>query len=113
MKNLLLALALIFGTSTLVSAGNHPALTYPSGAFATTGTTVEVTPWHKGALVYQGGIVLPGPWYTTCPGMPSMVLNSKNSRIITLSNGKHMMVACMGCKEDAEKNPEKYKTFMF
>lgn len=113
MKNTLLALALMLGTATFTFAGNHPALTYPTGSFATTSGMVEVNPWHKGALAYQGGIVIPGPWYTTCPGMPSMVLNSKNSKVITLSNGKRMTVACLACTADAENNPEKYKIYMY
>ena len=111
-KFTLLVLGFFFGTAAFSFAGNHPALTTPSGRFATTGGLVDFNPWHKG-VAYQGGVVVPGPWYTTCPGMPSMVLNSKTSRIIVLSNGKRMMVACLGCKEDAERNPAKYKAFMF
>lgn len=112
-KYALLALAFTFGTFVSVFGGNHPALTYLSGGFATTSGMVEVSPWHKGALVYQEGIVVPGPWYTTCPGMPSMVLNSKTSKVITLSNGKRMTVACLACKADAERNPDKYKIYMY
>jgi len=114
-KSVLLALALMFGTIVSAFAGNHPALTYPTGGFATSGDQVAsgVNPWHKNLLNYPSGIVVPGPWYTTCPGMPNMVLNSKTSKVIVLSNGKHMTVACLACKEEAENNPEKYKIYMY
>ena len=114
-KFAVLAFAFIFGTTAASFAGNHPALTYPAGQFATTGGTVEVTPWHKNVLAYQGGVVTPGPWYGYCPvAGKANAFSSKHPGVeVALSNGKKMMVCCVPCKDDAEKDLAKYKAFIY
>ena len=109
----ILVFVLAFGFTTLSFAGNHPALTYPSGQFSATGGKVEVGPWHKGALAYQGGVVVPGPWYSNCP-VTRQVINSKHPGAeVALSNGKRALVCCVPCKKDIEKDLGKYQAYLF
>jgi hypothetical protein len=55
---MLWAAVLTLGTAGMSFAGNHPALTYPSGILVAADSavqSVEVTPWHKGALTFAAG----------------------------------------------------------
>jgi len=112
MKTLTLALALILGTITTSFAGNHPALTYPMGKFATIGGTVNVTPWAKNVLNYQGGVVVAAAGNGICPVMNHRI-TSKHNATIALSNGKYMNVCCRPCKDVVEKDLGKFKTYMY
>ncbi|HJT24179.1 MAG TPA: hypothetical protein VJ873_06355 [bacterium] len=108
----ILSMILFFAIAVAGFAGNHPALTTPSGQLATTPTLVEVTPWHKG-MSYVGGVVTPGAWYAACPVL-GQTLNGKRPGVeVTLSNGKKMTVCCVPCKADAEKNLTKFQPFMY
>lgn len=104
------AFALIF--TTLSFAGNRPALTYPEARLAATTGTVAVTPWQKGALAYQGGIVVAKAGNNVCPVMGNSI-TSKREAVVTLSNGRHMEVCCTPCKQEAEKDLAKYQAFMY
>lgn len=114
MKTLTFALTFAFALAftTLSFAGNNPALTYPAGQLAVTAGTTDVTPWHKGALANQGGIVVAKAGNGVCPVM-SHKISSKHNAVIALSNGKHMEVCCPACKQEIEKDLAKYEAFMF
>lgn len=111
----LLAQALIIGSAALSYAGNIPAVTYPQGALATSNSSVqmaETNPWHKGAQQYASGIVVAGPSYKICP-VSHATLNSKHEAVVTLSNGKMIMLANAGLKSVVEADLKKYAPFMF
>ena len=114
MKTLTFALTTAFALAftTLSFAGNHPVLTYPTAQLATTAGTVDVTPWHKGALSHQGGIVVAKAGNGVCPVMNHKI-TSKHNAMIALSNGKQMEVCCPSCKQHVEKDLAKYQAFMF
>ncbi len=109
-------MAMVFGITTLSFAGNHPALTYPQGAIATSDSPAQVAetnPWHKGALKYASGLVVFGPWYTSCP-VSHAALNSKHPGVVVaLSNGKLILLASAGLKGEVEANPGKYAAYMY
>jgi hypothetical protein len=109
------AAALTLGTAGMSFAGNHPALTYPTAVLAgVPGQLDEATPWHKGALHYQTGIVASsGVWYSHCPVMTNVVLNSKHESEVTLSNGKRIMLSWAGLKDTVEANLSKYEPYMY
>jgi glucose/arabinose dehydrogenase len=113
---LALALATVFGITTLSFAGNHPALTYPQGAVATSDSPVqmaETNPWHKNTLKYASGAVVAKPWYTTCP-VSHVAFNSKHpGAVVTLSNGKLILLASAVLKGEVEANPGKYEAYMY
>ena len=109
---LVLASAFILGFTPLSFAGNHPALTYPAAQMATTAGSVDVSPWHKGALTYLGGIVVAKAGTGVCPVMNHKI-TSKHNAVVALSNGKHAEVCCPVCKEEIEKDLAKYEAFMF
>ena len=120
MKNLTLvvAMALVFGTVSLSFAGNRPALTYPmAGSLVGSNPTSqmdEVTPWHKGALHYPTGVVTSaGLWYSHCPVMTNVILNSKHQTEVTLSNGKRIMLSWGGLKDVVEADLQKYEAYMY
>ncbi len=107
-----LAVALILGTTTFSFAGNHPAVTYPAGKFATTGGNTQVTPWNKGSLQYPGGVVVAKAENGVCPVMGHKI-TSKHNAVVVLSNGKHMTLCCVPCKQSVEQNLAKYQDLMY
>lgn len=113
---LALALATVFGITTMSFAGNQPALTYPQGAVAAPGSPAQVAetnPWHKSTLTYASGAVVAKPWYTTCP-VSHAAFNSKHpGTVVTLSNGKLILLASSGLKGEVEANPSKYAPYMY
>jgi hypothetical protein len=116
-KITLTAAALLLGVAGTSFAGNRPALTYPAGILASSSEAAqmdEVTPWHKGALHHMAAAsVGPGVWYTHCPVMTGVVLNSKHEAEVTLSNGKKIMLSCAGLKDTVEADLEKYEPYMY
>lgn len=114
-KYIISALVIMLGTAVSVYAGNHPALPAGPGiSLSSIHTGYEIGPkGHKTTFIIPGSVVEVGAWYRTCPGMPGMILNPKSSTEVVLSNGKKMMLACFSCKEDAEKNPAKYKMYTY
>src|SRR5579872_1332849 len=120
MKNsiFVVAMALVFGTVSLSFAGNRPALTSPmAGSLVSanlTGQVDEVTPWHKGALHYPtGAVVSSGLWYSHCPVKTNVILNSKHSFEVTLSNGKKITLSSPDLKEVVEADLKKYEAYMY
>ena len=111
-----LLILFVFGITVSSFAGNHPALTYPAGKWATAGNVAPektALPGKTGPLHYATGVVAAtGAWYSTCPVLKNPI-NSKHEAMITLTNGKSMMVCCAPCKKNAEKSLGKYKMFMF
>ncbi len=106
--------ALILGMATASFAGNRPAVVYPQGTLATAPQVVELTPWNKGALRPTAGIVMgTGAWYTHCPVMTNVILNSKHESEVTLSNGKRIMLSWAGLKGVVEANLSKYEPYMY
>jgi hypothetical protein len=119
MKNLVKAAAMVLtlGTAAFSFAGNNPAVTYPSGTMVTsnpTGQIQEANPWNKGAVQHLAanfnGL---GVWYTHCPVMANLILNSKHGVEVTLSNGKQIMLSSANLKETVEANLQKYAAYMF
>ena len=120
MKNssLVVAMALVLGTVGLSFGGNRPALTYPmAGSLVSANPSNqvdEVTPWHKGALHYPvGAVVSAGVWYSHCPVKTNVILNSKHSFEVTLSNGKKIMLSSPTLKEVVEADLKKYEAYMY
>lgn len=108
-----LSMVLLLGSAPLSLAGNNPANPYKSKAtFATTPSPVKVNPWHEGVLSKTGSLVVPKPFYDTCPVMGHKI-TSKHNATIALSNGKYMEVCCSPCKETIEKDLAKYKVFQY
>jgi hypothetical protein len=119
MKNLIKAatMALTLGTAAFSFAGNKPAVTYPSGVLVTSnpaGQMQQANPWNKGAVQHLaanfGGL---GVWYTHCPVMANVILNSKHESEVTLSNGKKIMLSSASLKDVVEANLEKYEAYMY
>ena len=112
----LLAQALIIGSAALSYAGNRPAETYPQGVLVSSNSSVqmaETNPWHKGVQQYVSGVVVAGPTYNVCP-VSHTALNSKHpGAVVTLSNGKMIMLANAGLKSVVEADLKKYAPFMF
>lgn len=119
MKNLtfVIALVLTLGVAVLSFAGNNPALSYPAGVLALAQNNAvldEATPWHKEALHYAAGIVKQGVWYAYCPAAgKTHFITTKAQFEVALLNGKKIMLCCVTCKEDVEKNPAKFSEFMY
>jgi hypothetical protein len=110
-------MVLTLGTAAFSFAGNNPAVTYPSGVMATSNTTGQMqenNPWNKGAVQHLvsnfSGL---GVWYTHCPVMANVILNSKHEVEVTLSNGKQIMLSSANLKDAVEANLEKYQAYMF
>ena len=119
MKNLVKAAAMVLtlGTAAFSFAGNNPAVTYPSGTMVTSnpaGQIQEANPWSKGAVQHLAanfnGL---GVWYTHCPVMANLILNSKHGVEVTLSNGKQIMLSSANLKDTVESNHQKYAAYMF
>jgi hypothetical protein len=119
MKSLMKAAAVVvtLGSASFSFAGNNPAVIYASGVMATsnsTGQVQEANPWNKGAVQHQvsnfGGL---GVWYTHCPVLANVILNSKHEVEVTLSNGKEIMLSSANLKDAVEANLQKYKAYMF
>jgi hypothetical protein len=114
-KMTLLTAVLLLGTAAMSFAGNKPALTYPAGILTGgTGKMDEMTPWQKGALHHPtASTVAAGVWYTHCPVMTNVILNSKHESEVTLSNGKRIMLSWAGLKGEVEANLSKYEPYMY
>ena len=112
MKTIVFTLAFLFGITAVSFAGNHPALTYPEGVFATDSGNTQVTPWAKSVLVYPAGVVVAAAGNGVCPVMNNAI-TSKHEAVVTLSNGKHAFVCCGSCKDEMEKDLGKYESSMF
>jgi hypothetical protein len=119
MKNLIKAVAMVLtlGTASFSFAGNNPAVTYPSAVMAasnTTGQVQEANPWNKGAVQHQtASFAGLGVWYTHCPVMTNLILNSKHEAEVTLSNGKQIVLSSANLKDVVEANLQKYEAYMY
>src|ERR1700723_2420234 len=118
MKNLIKAAAMVLtlGTAAFSFAGNRPSLTYPSGVMATTNTDGQLqanNPWNKGAVQYLASVLGTGVWYTKCPVLGNVILNSKHEAEVTLSNGKKIMLSSASLKDVVEANLRKYEAYMY
>ncbi len=117
MKTLIFTFALLLATTAFSFAGNHPALTYPAGHFATAEESAQVVQpslWAKNVIRYPSGFIGGGVWYSYCPaaGLAHQI-NSKTQVEVMLTNGKRIMLCCKPCKADVEKDLGKFKTFMY
>ncbi len=108
-----LGLALLLGAAAF--AGNKPALTYPTGQFATALDNIQadVTPWGKTVLRYPAGIVMARGLNSSCPVLGRALDAKRPGTTVTLSNGKKALVCCAPCKEEMERDLGKYETFMY
>jgi len=110
MKNLVKAAAMVLtlGTAAFSFAGNNPVTSNPAGQIQ------EANPWSKGAVQHLAanfnGL---GVWYTHCPVMANLILNSKHGVEVTLSNGKQIMLSSANLKDTVESNLQKYAAYMF
>jgi ribosomal protein S27E len=116
-KIVVAALAFLFGTTTASFAGNHSALTYPTGGYATVGAAVSNPgnlPGKVGPLAYKypAGVMVASAGNSVCPVMNHRI-TSKHNATVVLSNGKYMQVCCPSCKQTVDKDLGKYKTFLF
>lgn len=115
-KYALLALVFTLGITSLGFAGNNPAIPPSSGVpLSEVKVGMEVGPkWVRKTVIIEGATVSVGAWYRTCPVMPGMILNPKTSSVeVKLSNGKRITLSCGNCKDDVERNLEKYEAYMY
>jgi hypothetical protein len=55
-----------------------------------------------------------GVWYNFCPAAGILhKITVKNQDEVVLSNGKRIMLCCKTCKEDVEKDLNKFEAFLY
>jgi hypothetical protein len=119
MKNLIKAAAVVLtlGAASFSFAGNRPAVPNPPGVVFTANPDGQLQAsdlWKKGAAVkHLNWVMNTGVWYTYCPVMTNVCLNSKHETEVTLSNGKKIMLSSAGLKNVVEANLQKYEAYMY
>lgn len=108
-----LSLAVLLGIVTLGFAGNNP-FNPPKGnaKFATESGKVKANASHDNIVAEKGGLVVQKPGNGICPVMNHKI-TSKHNAVVTLSNGKHMEVCCMPCKDLIEKDLSKFEAYQY